>query len=119
MKLKNVKEFFKPTKGKIILTGVAVIAYLASVWYFYYWPDLQDLGELAVLALILMPLIYGFMVPSIPFYKLIDALLGGSHPKTLTEYLVSTIAMGLPIYIVYWYVLSCTIIWIYDKVKKK
>jgi hypothetical protein len=98
----NWKRFLKPDWRKIILTVI-----LISLSFLYiYEPVIMDAYE----AYRGLPMFYwkyftgtGLIVP------------GMNLPEPVTEFLY----LNLIIDLIFWYFLSCLIIWIYNKVKKK
>jgi len=93
----SLKEFLKPDWRKIVV--VIVFALL-----------LKDINT--------VELIFGFFEPSasygfpLPFYTFYHPTASGMKPPTFNIYI-------LAIDIIIWYILSCLIVWIYDKFKKK
>jgi len=88
----NWKEFFKPDWRKILIFLVLfILSSLASIKI--YLCNMMGIGP--------CPIGYGFPLEFL--YPILDF-------KNLINLLID---------IIFWYLLSCLIIWIYDKVKKK
>ena len=98
----NLKEFLKPNWKKVLLT---IIFAIFSFWFLYnytgiggprYEPNLLFTIVALIAAFLNLPLLipnYNPLYETAIFYFILD--------------------------LIYWYLLSCLIIWIYDKVKKK
>jgi len=90
----NVKEFLKPTKEKIILSVATILVLFFSAPYI--------INE-NILAIIYIPIIAsGFLLATCAG----DVCSGSVELSTITT-------------IIYAYFISCLIVWIYNKVKKK
>jgi hypothetical protein len=89
------KEFLKPDKKKIVLTvifPVLTITIYISAWLF---------GQMFKSGVLFVILINLFMIFAFPYFSIGSELVG----------LISSF--------IYWYLLSCLIVWVYGKVKKK
>jgi hypothetical protein len=105
------KEFFKPTKGKII-TVFAIFLILYALNFFYPYIILSSfyriltLGKIEVLG---------------NFYIVLNYIVNPSYPAfqyvSINNFIIDLV--NLPLLLLYWYLLSCLIFWIYDKVKRK
>jgi len=100
----NWKEFLKPEWGKIVIFVI-----LMAVTYFYesnWWilgPDVHFHG---------LPL---------PYYQCTTEYLPHTPVDTYCNFKVGPDAfpyIWLVIDVIFWYFISCLIVWIYDKVKK-
>ena len=114
----GIKEFLKPTKGKVFIFVLVIILIFASGFFSYrcfgpcnLTPTQQILSKTSdTLRLILSPGITnllgdnGFFIGYKPYGNLGGVLEGIFH-------------FGLDI--IYWYLLSCIIIWIYRRIKNK
>ena len=95
----NWKEFFKPNKEKIIVSIiVGLLLYFAAP----YTIQKNILGGIYIPILIPIILLMGITCGG-------DFCVGGSFEYGLL------VILG----IIYTYLLSCLIVWVYDKVKKK
>lgn len=112
----NWKEFLKPQKKKLTLFIIIIV--ISCIFGFFYMPLIG--GFVVYRNVFLIPFGSqelkcngGCSVPQecpeemvlCPIRNIIDYLLNEPHYFVIT--------------VIYWYLLSCIIIWIYDKVKKK
>jgi len=96
------KEFLKPDWRKIVIT----LALIGLSFLYIYEPLIADAYE----AYRGLPLFYWkYFVGAGPLIE------GMEVPEPVTEFLYFNLIIDL----IFWYLLSCLIIWIYDKVKKK
>jgi len=94
----NFKKFLKPDWRKIV-----VFLILSIISSFYTTPYFKVFGSYG------LPLTYFTYVPESSFCDLEPCPKQGFN----------VFYQNLLIDIIFWYILSCLIVWIYDKVKKK
>jgi hypothetical protein len=97
----NWKEFLKrDPKKMIIVTILGYFSYLYGLDFCYMPPCPEGMGCVQVCGYRANPFLWG---PGFIFF-------GHGEAK-----LISLIILG----IIYWYLISCLIVWIYDRLKKK
>ena len=93
----NWKQFLKPDRKKIIVFFVFVFIILL---YLLFGPIFPIVGDVLL---------------SIPLFSLMCPVFGSSNSIfCLIQNILVIIIIPL-----YWYLLSCLIVWLYDKVRKK
>jgi len=96
------KEFLKPDWRKIVLTCI----FISLSFFYVYSPLIADAYE----EYRGLPLFYWkYFVGTGPI------ITGMKLPEPSTEFLY----LNLIIDIIFWYLISCIIVWIYDKFKKR
>jgi len=107
----NWKKFLKPTKVKIIITlAIFLILYSSTLIYIYapisVFYRVLTLNKIEVIGNFHIVLNY-IINPSYPAFQNISI-----------GYFILDLVY-LPLLFLYWYVISCFIVWICNKVKKK
>lgn len=103
MNEEKIKEFFKPTGKKIILIYfLNLIGFIILTSYFLLSSFRLRVGPLQILWDLFL---------SIPL-RLSSIFMGFGPQIPVWIYFVLS-------FMIYWYLISCTIVWVYDKVKKK
>ncbi len=95
------KQFLKPDWRKIVIFVVL------SVIFLYLFNNAVTIGELYY------P-VKGFPVPY--YYSRSGGMLSSG---VLVDYIPSFNLLNFILNITFWYLISCLIVWVYDKVKKK
>jgi len=107
----NWKEFLRPTKEKIIIVfAIFLILYALNLTYPYIilssFYRILTLGKIEVIGNFFIVLNY-IINPSYPAFQYIS----------ISNFVIDL--ANLPLLLLYWYLLSCAIVWIFEKVKKK
>jgi len=98
----TLKQFLKPDWRKIVIT----LALISLSFLYIYEPVVLDAYE----AYRGLPLFYW------KYFVGTGLLIEGMKPpEPVTEFLYFNLIINL----IFWYLVSCLIVWIYDKVKKK
>jgi glucan phosphoethanolaminetransferase (alkaline phosphatase superfamily) len=101
MNWKTVKEFLRPSFKKVLLT-IFVVAWLAfSIFFFYIFG--MPFQLFSILAIVLI-------VITLPFFILTTTI----GPKGMTA-----LALAAVLQILYWYLLTCFLIWFHSRYKKQ
>jgi hypothetical protein len=133
-KKESIFNFLKPAKWKIIVFLICLLTLLSFLPNFYSlieWESMglrfvRDIGE--NITIILFPIVVittYFLTPITTFISKILVFLTGLEFFNVDYYpqAAQLSGSGVPfvfiLLIIEWYILSCLIVWIYDKVKKK
>jgi len=118
MTLQIIKEFFKPDKRKIVLFVLLTVILLLYFMYMegcfcgwgYVDPKTNELilGEFAK-----------SYINSALLFRPISSIIAYYPYRTENYKIISIFSEFLPFDLIYWYLISCFIIWIYDKVRIK
>jgi len=104
----RVKQFLKPDWKKISAFVIFLILYLIGVFYVFVFMEYVPKPSWLLVFDVFM------MILALPMY--IFQIL---FPVMEFEIGILIIIVAYSLLIIYWYLLSCLIVWIYDKVKKK
>jgi len=106
----NWKEFFKPYKRKIIITIIlsitAGLLWFGGVGLFFGSENLNETNPVRNFLIIM-----GFLIAYVSY--VFWPIFIFAYSNGLLFFIL------IPFNFIYWYILSCLIVWIYDKYKKK
>jgi hypothetical protein len=122
----NLKQFLKPSSENLTASGNSAFCRTKRLSNFYYWvkPDWRKI-VIFIILLIIFLVIYKYKLPlmrgELPFPFPAKGLPLPIYIKGLEKIDGSEklLKLFLIIDLIFWYFISCFIVWIYDKLKKK
>ena len=123
----TIKQFLKPDWRKILIFVVLVIlTYFFGIIEYYPWEMAVAGGVTLKTNIFLLPFSFNLkcsraVIPTPPPWQCSGNVIleNDWSIKPDFTFFLSNYPLQISINIVYWYFLSCLIVWIYDKVKKK
>jgi len=123
----NWKEFLRPDLIKVIIIIIlALLTYFFGIIEYYPWELMVVGGVTLKTNVFLLPLGFGLecsrpVIPNPPPWQCSNNIVfeGDWYHKPGFMFFLENYPLQISLNIIYWYLLSCLIFWIYDKVRKR